>query len=463
MHRLKSALLSALTLLCAVLMVAQSLLVSDLRAPDDGLARAIAVSRVAGRRSKRERRDRRRRKWGRWRRKRNRNKERRNKKRGGKAYRRRQRAKRQGAQRDRRQARRQEIYAEIDRKREENRANRPKAKYETAEEREERLSAGASAADTPATSTTSNDEAVQAALEFAKSKEVPAPTPEQDSSAAAEVAALEREAAAIEQEEAEVTAAQGDTPSPGSGFYEQDTVLDGSLGTVEQAETDAQAQQERQPQQVDSDDDGRLVKDDDAQAMEDVGGFGGGGDTGPGLIGQENTDPEQFSHEAEAQQEATPEPSDDYNEDDAAGNLGRGFTDEDREVAAGQDFDLDYSDDRDTPSGEDDSQNLGRGFTDEDRAAAEDQDFDLDYSDDRDTPSGEDDSQNLGRGFTDDDREDSRGRPGPTTSTIPMTATRHPAKTTARTSAEDSQTMIARTQRARPTTSTTPTTSRLPM
>ena len=87
--------------------------------------------------------------------------------------------------------------------------------------------------------------------------------------------------------------------SPGSGFFEQDTVLDGSLGTVEQAEADAAAQQERQAQPAqqpaprdDDDDDNRLAKDDDAQAMEDVGGFGGGGYTGPGLVGQENTNPE---------------------------------------------------------------------------------------------------------------------------------------------------------------------------
>ena len=131
-----------------------------------------------------------------------------------------------------------------------------------------------------------------------------------------------------------------DTPplSPGSGFFEQDTVLDGSLGTVEQAEADAEAHQQRQarPDEPDDDDDDRrLVKDDDAQALEDVGGFGGGGYTGPGLVGQENTDPQMFSHEVEEEPEVAPNvASDDYNEDDAVGNLGRAFTDEDRDAAA---------------------------------------------------------------------------------------------------------------------------------
>ena len=80
----------------------------------------------------------------------------------------------------------------------------------------------------------------------------------------------------------------GPTLSSGSGFFEQDTDLTGSLGTVEQAEADAAAQQERQetppppppPRQSrddDDDDDSHPVKDDDAQAAEDVGGFGGGG------------------------------------------------------------------------------------------------------------------------------------------------------------------------------------------
>ena len=75
------------------------------------------------------------------------------------------------------------------------------------------------------------------------------------------------------------------TLSPGSGFFEQDTVLDGSLGTVEEAEADAAAHQERQeqpppPQQSndddddDDDDDSHLIKEDDAQGAEDTGGFG---------------------------------------------------------------------------------------------------------------------------------------------------------------------------------------------
>ena len=205
--------------------------------------------------------------------------------------------------------------------------------------------------------------------------------------------------------------------SPGSGFFEQDTVLDGSLGTTEQAEADAQAQQERQPepaqpvQRDDDDDDNRLAKDDDAQGMEDVGGFGGGGYSGPGLVGQENTTPEMFSHEAEEEPEVAPNTEPDgYNDDDPAGNLGRGFTEEDREAAAGQNFDVDYSDDRDIPSGEDESLNLGRGFTEEDREAAAGQNFDVDYSDNRDIPSGEDESLNLGRGFTKEDREAAAGQ-----------------------------------------------------
>ena len=189
-------------------------------------------------------------------------------------------------------------------------------------------------------------------------------------------------------------------------------MLDGSLGTVEQAEADAEAQQQRQIRQDepdDDDDDPRLVKDDDAQAMEDVGGFGGGGYTGPGLVGQENTDPEMFSHEAEEEPEVAPniEP-DDYNEDDAAGDLGRSFSEEDREAADDlheSQVDVNYFDDEDTPSGEDETQNLGRAFTDEDREAAENIEVDVNYFDDSDVPSGEDETQNLGRAFTDEDRE----------------------------------------------------------
>ena len=87
-----------------------------------------------------------------------------------------------------------------------------------------------------------------------------------------------------------------------------------------------------------------------------------------------------------------------YSEDDTATTTladSRTFTDDDIEDADGQNFDVDYSDDRDVPSGEDDTQNLGRSFTDEDREDADGQNFDVDYSDDRDVPSGEDDAQNT--------------------------------------------------------------------
>ena len=246
----------------------------------------------------------------------------------------------------------------------------------------------------------------------------------------------------------------GTTPEPqlssGTGFFEQDTVLDGSLGTVEDDIEDAAATvQETQPpppprQSRDDDDD------EDALILDDTSGFGGGGYQGPGLVGNEDADASEFSFENPDEPEVAPNNEiDDYNQDDlatatledsgtfdpdtpdvevdtnyfddqdqgneddvASGVLqdSRSFTDEDKEDAAGQDFDLDYTDDHDVPSGEDDTQNLGRSFTDEDKEDAAGQDFDLDYTDDRDVPSGEDDTQNLGRSFTDEDKEDAAGQ-----------------------------------------------------
>ena len=396
MHRLKTALVGALTLFCAVFIAAQTVLVPDSRAPDDILARALVVSRVAGRRSKRERRDRRRQRWARRRRIRNQRKELRNKRRGSKAYKRRQREKRKQADAARRQARKAEIFAELTAQRTENKAKRPTAKYETAEQRQQRLSEGTSAAHTPAADiTTSNDEAVQAALNLAKSKE-DAAAQAQEQQPATEIAALEREASELSEPSpadtpADLGATQPDPIPPPSAPGGDDFIYASSDERQAHAQQSAEIIQEsrdaeQRRQDHESRDSGRQAKNDDSQAMEDVGGSGGGGYAGPGLVGQENTDQDMFSFEnkspAAAEPEAAPDLIDDYNKDDAASDLGRGFAEEDRSAADEIDdsqVDVNYFDDAETQrqtdlqSSEDAAGDLGRGFTDVDRAAADGQ------------------------------------------------------------------------------------------
>ena len=193
---------------------------------------------------------------------------------------------------------------------------------------------------------------------------------------------------------------------PGRAFFEQDTDLTGSLGTVEEAIEDAENAQQTPvapapvTQRPDDDDDNdRLVKDDDAQAHEDTGGFGGGGYQGPGLVGNEDADASEFSFENTEEPEVAPNTeADDFNEDDAANAAGgsRGFTDDEIRLGNAQ-----VEQDRTGFDEDEQGPDVGRSFTDDEIRlgnAQVDQDR-TGFDEDEFTP-------DVGRPFTEDDKED---------------------------------------------------------